>query len=169
MRRFAVLTVLVPLLGCGDSVPQVDFGGEDLGPERFAVLSQDGDVKMGLTDDFVFFAVSDSVIADVRGGIRGESGAEEGTFLSGVLETVVGKALDFRARIPVTEIRDIRWADGAMRFEFLDADRRLGEQFQVDDEPVTEAFGEAEVRAFSEAFRQLTAVSDREPAADRRQ
>ena len=158
MRSLIAVALAAVLVGCGDSDNDVDFGGEDRGPDLHAVVSEDGSVKMGLTMDYVYFALSDSarmearreVEADVEGG--GVSG-----FFSRMMSGVLGKALSFRAKYPVTEIRDIRWEDGRMRMEFTDPDRRIEESIQMseNDEPITRMFGEEAVQEFGAVFRAL--------------
>lgn len=161
MRRLLRVSLLVPVLmtlpGCGDQQdPQVDFGGDELGPDRHAMTSRDGDVKMGLTDDFVYFTLSDSVVAEARSDMQADA-EEEGAqgFFGSLVEKTVGKALGFRARLSVDEVADIRWEGGEMRIDFEDPDRRLSNHFEVNDRPVSEAFLEDDVRAFSEAFRRV--------------
>ena len=150
-----LMSLLGALAACDRPDADVDFGGEDLGAERFSVLSENGGVKMGLTDRVVYFALSDSVLNEVRSDMEREKEKKGlGGIIGGILSKTVGKALGFRAKYPVEEIRDIRWQDGEMRVEFEDGDRRL-EDFKIDDRPVTEAFSEESVRAFAEAFRQV--------------
>lgn len=163
MGKRLMALVAVPLLaglaGCGDRPDaQMDLGDEDLGPDRYTMVSDEGDVKMGLTDEFVYFALSDSTTAEVRAELRSKS-EEEGAsgFFGGLLERTVGKMVGFRARVPVAEIRDIRWEDGEMRVEFTDPDRRLGDNFEFNDRPVTDAFAEEDVRRFAEEFRRVKA------------
>lgn len=154
--RFALL-LLVPLLGCGDSGNEMDFGGEEIGPDRHAMLSEEGDVKMGLTDRYVYLALSDSIVADARSEMRGDTSEGKGGLFGQVLEGTVGKALSFRAKLLVSEIEDVRWEDDRMRVVFTDPDRTLGENFQVDDRPIDEAFAEDDVREFGEALRRVKA------------
>lgn len=150
------VALAVALVGCGDRGNQVDFGGEEMGPDVHAVVSEDGNVKLGLTLEYVYFALSDSARAEAQRELDDDAEAEgvKG-FFGGVMRGVLGKALAFRARYPVAEIQDIRWEDGRMRLEFTDPDRRLDDNLQVEDEPVTEAFSEEAVREFSAVFRTL--------------
>ncbi len=157
LMALVAVPLLVGLAGCGDRPDmEMDLGGEDLGPDRYSIVSEEGEVKLGLTDRFVYFALSDSTMAEIRAEMRSKS-EEEGAsgFFGGLLEKTVGKALGFRARIPVEEIRDIRWADGEMRVEFTDPDRRLGDDFQFNDRPMADAFAEEDVRRFAEEFRRV--------------
>ena len=165
MRSLLVVTLVAALAACGDRGGGVEFDGEDLGPDVHAVLSEDGSVKMGLTEEWVYFALSDSVRAEARAELDAdaEAGGARG-FFGGIMRSIVGKALGFRATYAVAEIRDIRWEDGEMRFVFEDPDRRLDENLQLsDDASVTEIFAEAEVREFAEAFRE---VRERQDGAD---
>lgn len=148
------LALMLTLIGCGDR-DQVDFSGDELGAELHSILSEDGFVKMGLTREWVYFALSDSARAEAQSEIRedAEAGGVRG-FFGGIMESVLGRALGFRAKFAVSDIQDIRWEDGRMRFVFDDPDRRVDENLQIgEDGDVTEAFTEEEVRAFAEVFR----------------
>ncbi len=159
MKRFLALALLVPLAACGDrDRPDVDFGGSDLGPDMYAIHSRDGGVKMGLTPEFVYFALSDSVVQAARAQVDSSTDAEDAPgFIGGLVQKTVGKALRFRARYAVADVQDIRWEDGKMRFVFTDPDRRLDDSFSVDDQPATEAFSQADVEGFAEVFRKVKA------------
>jgi hypothetical protein len=158
MKRVMAVALLVPVLACGDRrEADVDFGGEDLGPDRYSMVSQEGEVKMGLTDEFVYVSLSDEAVETARSEMR-EGAEKEGVagMVGGIVEKTVGKALGFRARFAVAEIEDIRWEDGEMRIVFVDPDRRLDERsFHVDDRPLTEAFSQEDVEAFAREFRAL--------------
>lgn len=157
MRSLIAIALAATLAGCGDRGNQVDFGGDDIGPDIEAIHSQDGSVKMALTQDWVYFALSDSMRAEAQaeldadadaGGLRG--------FFGGLMQGVLGKALDFRAKYAVAEIRDIRWEAGRLRVEFVDPDQRLDRNLEIgENESVDEAFAEEDVRRLSEAFRTL--------------
>jgi hypothetical protein len=116
---------------------------------------------MGLTREWVYLALSDSVREEARDEVaaKTDSGGVKG-FFGGLLRSAVGKALSFRAKYAVSEIRDIRWEDGRMVVEFVDPDRRIQENFEADGKPVTEAFAEEDVRGFSDAFRALKQGED---------
>ena len=162
MRIFAATLLALTLAGCGDPGNEVDFSGDEIGPDIHAIVSDDGVVKMGLTREWVYFALSDSTRAEAEAEL--EADAEEGGiqgFFGGIMRNVVGKALNFRAKYAITEIRDVRWEDGRMRFEFVDPERRLDDNLELgEDRSVTEAFGEEAVKEFAEAFRAVKEEGD---------
>jgi hypothetical protein len=150
MRTLIALTLALALIGC-DRGTDVDFGGETMGPDLHAIVSEDGSVKMGLTREFVYFALSDSARTQAQTELDEDA---EQSFLGGIMRGLVGKALDFRAKYAVSTIEDIRWEDGRMQVVFTDPDRSLDEVLKIrDDQPVGETFTEDAVRAFAEAFR----------------
>ena len=154
MRTMMVMALALTLMGCGDR-DKVDFSGDELGVELHSILSEDGFVEMGLTREWVYFALSDSARSEAQAEIREDAEADGVRgFFGGLMQSVLGKALDFRAKFAVSEIEDIRWEDGRMRFVFEDPDRRIDENLQIgEDGSVTEAFSEEQVRAFAEVFR----------------
>jgi hypothetical protein len=157
MRSLMVMVLAATVVACGDRSDRVDFSGEDLGPDLHAITTDDGALKMGLTREWVYFTLSDSVRSEIESELaaKTDSGGVKG-FFGGLMRSAVGKALGFRARYAVAEIRDIRWEDGRMVVEFTDPDRGLDDNLTTDDdEPITEAFAETDVQALSEVFRGL--------------
>lgn len=158
MRSLIVAVLAVAVVACGDRSNQVDFSADDIGPDVQAIVSRDGNLKLGLTRDLLYVTLSDSVRAEAReelesqargGGIKG--------FFARLATRAVGKALNFRATYPVAEIRDIRWEDGGLKVEFMDPDRNIEGHVRIndDDESITEAFTEEDVLALSQAFHAL--------------
>jgi hypothetical protein len=162
MNRSAAFPLLAALLlvlpACDRDRPDVDFGGRDLGPELFSVVSRDDAIKVSLTDDYLVFSlteqVRESARADVARDMEGERGRAAQVAL-GVLGKTVDRALAFRARYALDEIEDIRWEDGEMRVVFTDRRRQLPESFQVEGEPVTRAFDEDAVLDLADEFHHL--------------
>ncbi|HUG39196.1 MAG TPA: hypothetical protein VMM12_01860 [Longimicrobiales bacterium] len=69
MRHWLALLLIASAAACGDGGADVDFGGADVGEDRFAIRSADGAVRLALTDDVVYFALTDSVLAEARADI----------------------------------------------------------------------------------------------------
>lgn len=61
MRTLIMVTLALTVTAAGcDDGNQVDFSGDDLGPELHSILSEEGFIKLGLTREWVYFALSDS-------------------------------------------------------------------------------------------------------------
>lgn len=150
------LAALLATTGCGGDRPDVDLGGRDVGPDLFAIETTDGGVRMVLTDEFVYLALTDSVREEARGEMQAAADQEGASgAIAGFVERTVGKALSFRAMFPVDEIEDVRWEDGEMRVVFTTRRRNLDDMFHTGDEPVTRAFAEEDVRNFGDELRAL--------------
>jgi hypothetical protein len=160
MKKLLILALLAPVLGCGGDRGELDLGGDEMGPDRFAVESREGEIKMALTDRYVYFALSEAAVTEARSDMEEELKGKEGLggLIGGVVSSAVGRALESRIRYPIEQVRDIRWEDGTMVFELEGGRRRLDEKtLRVDDRPVTEAFDQAAVEAFATEFRRAKA------------
>lgn len=160
MRRALVLALLAPIAACGGDRGDVDMGGEDIGPDRFAVESLEGEVKLGLTDRFVYFSLSEAAAERARAEMEEELEGKEGLggLIGGVVTSAVDRALSFRVKYTLEQIRDIRWEDGRMVIIMEDGGRRMDEDIlSVDDRPATEAFSQEAVEAFAAEFRRAKA------------
>jgi hypothetical protein len=160
MRTSVTAALALPLLtvamACGDR-PDVDFGGRDVGPELFAIVSTDGAVRLALTDDYVYLAVTDQTRDEVRDELRSAAEQERGVSgrVVGFVERTVGKALQARALYPVDDIEDIRWQGGELHIEFASGRKQRDVTFRIGDDEVTGVFDEEAVREFGEEFRAL--------------
>lgn len=153
--KIGMLMLLAAMAGCDGDRPDVDLGGRDIGPDLFSVLSTDGGVRMALTDDYVYLALSDSGREQALEGMS-EAREQEGAagVIAGFVEQGVDRALGFRTLLPLDEIEELRWENGEMRMVFSDGQRTL-DDIIIGDEPVTRTFSEEAVREFAEELRAL--------------
>ena len=156
MKRLIAFALIATLAGCGDR-PDMDFGGEELGPDRMVIHSEDGALRLGLTDHVLYLALSDSIVDIARQEMEDSMPREGiGGAISGFVRGGVNRALSFRAKYPIERIRDIRWEDGRMVVDLEDGERAFGDNFSAsDDRPIEEAFAEADVRALADEFHSL--------------
>jgi len=156
MGTLFLLPLAATLVACGGDRADMDFGGRDIGPDLFTVTSTDGNVRMALTDGFMYFALTEQVLDEVRGEMRDVTEKEGAAgLIGGFVERTVGKALQARALYPLDEVEDVRWEDDAMQVVFTQRRRSIDDAFRVSDEPITTAFSEDAVRAFGEELRAL--------------
>ena len=156
LRALAATTLLFATAACGDDAGgDVDMSGDELGPDRFAVLSENEEIKLGLTDDVVYFALSDSSRQEAQQAMAEAEveGGRLGNLIGGAVRQGVDRALAFKVTYPIDRIRDIRWQDDRLVIELLDGTIGPGDDFQVDDESAANAFRQEDIEAFAAAFR----------------
>ena len=168
MRSGLLMAGLILVAGCSDE-PSVRFDVTDddslfagsvvtLEPgDQFAVLSRDGVVKLGLTQDHVYFTASDAVREHVDETLEREMGESDSRFaraISGAVRRGVRSALEFDVDFRVDEVRDVDYVDGELVFDWVDPDQSdMLDHVEVDNRPITRAFDEENGRAFVQAFR----------------
>ncbi len=109
-------------LGVGDAGALVRGGDPPLGPGDVRVVSTDGALVLALLGDTVRMRLGDSVTAKLRREV--EAGADSasgfGGFVARTVKGAVGGAMAeaarFAVRVPVTEVRELRYEDGELRF-----------------------------------------------------
>ena len=89
---------------------------EPLGPGDVRITSTDGAFVLALVGDSVRMQLSDSLRRSVRHDI--DTSAKDGFagLITRSVSGIVGNAMGFVVRIPVSEIDDIRFEDGHIRF-----------------------------------------------------
>jgi hypothetical protein len=98
--------------------------GDDppLGPGDVRVTSTDGALVLAVIGDTVRVRLGDSVAARVRRGVGegADGGSGFGGFVARTVKGAVGGAMAeatrFAVRVPVAEVRDLRYEDGELRF-----------------------------------------------------
>lgn len=160
-RPAAALLLVLAVAGCDDRGMRFDMdtpAGElpADADDRFSILSRGGEVKLGLTDEAVYVRLSDEVLSDVDAEMKEEVEDLDGlgARIASAVTEGVSKGLRSRISWGVDDIRDIRWEDDRLVFEFEDG-RHGPDRVQVDGEDFQEAFSEDDGRAFIDAFREV--------------
>lgn len=123
--------------------------------DRYAIHSSGGEVKMGLTDEHVYFRLSDETLAEIERDMKRDTENEEGLggAIAGAVTRGVSDLLRHRLQYRVEEIRDLHYDEGAFRIEFEDGSYKAPEMQSGDSG--TPLFEDAEAQRFIEAFRDL--------------
>ncbi|HUF12683.1 MAG TPA: hypothetical protein VMN78_06275 [Longimicrobiales bacterium] len=172
-NRMPICTLALLGVACGDDPsPRVDFDLDDdtvfAGADAtlaegdvFAVLTENGAVKLGLTEDRVYFEVSEAVREHIDreiGSGMEESDSRLARSIGSAVRRGVSRALDIEFDFDVVDIRDVDYRDGELVFDFEDdGDQRTLRNMKIDDEPLTRSFAEGDARAFVAAFRRVKA------------
>jgi hypothetical protein len=102
-----------------DSAKAAESAAEPLGPGDVRVVSTDGNFILALVGDSVRMQLSDSLRSKVREEIDSSAGGGVGGMIARTVSGAVSSAMGFVVRIPVTEIDDIRYEDGKIKFGTL--------------------------------------------------
>jgi hypothetical protein len=130
MRTLLLLPVVAVLAACsgGGTVGDVNVAFSDdsaAAPLRLdegdvAVTSTDGVAVLALVGDTVRMQLTDSLRRSVRAGVDssvGEVGGALGGMIARTVGQAVGGAMGFVLRLPVAEVENVRYEEGAIRFE----------------------------------------------------
>ena len=155
-RGAATLLVLTVLLaGCGDA-PAVRFGEEEgtaATPDLEAIETRDGHIRLALTEEEIYLALSENVLEDVERDMAEEDTPREGVggrIASAVLSGVT-QALRSRIAWDLEEVERLEYVDGELRV-WLENGRRAWEGVEADGEPMGEQFSRADAERFIAAF-----------------
>jgi hypothetical protein len=122
--------------------------------DSLTITNRDGSVNLGLAGGEVWMALSDSLRTELRDKLARDTAAStEGGGLGGFIERTVKQnvqgLLDQRITRPLDEIRDARYENGRIVFEYSGSSLMKFENIKVnDDQPVLASFREDDARRF---------------------
>lgn len=166
---FATFSLSI-LLGCtiqsdhssSDSSTSIKFGFGDsvsrmpvLGPKDVRITSTDGALVLSLIGDTVRMQLSDSLRNSVSAEVTKDvdaSGDKSG--IGGLIAKSVSKAVSgamgFTVRVPATDVQNLRYEDGHIRFELRNRDSQVN---LSSDSNRNATFLEADARRFIDAVK----------------
>ena len=133
----------------------VTFASEIAGTEVTSILTEGGEVRLGLTDEVLYFGLTDQVAGTIEKELdEAESEGGLGGFLAGAVSNVVVGELTTPVQIPLGTVHDVRYENGRLEIDF--EGQHAAVDLEIDDEPVDQQFDPEEARRFAEAFHELT-------------
>lgn len=124
-----------------------------------AIETRDGNVVLALGEDEVFMRLSDKALAEASKELKTRDTDPKDTKVGAMIEDMVKKgiekAINSRIVYQLHEIRDVRYEDGEIRFEYRDKHVMSFETFKgEDDENVMSRFRPDDARRFVSAVKQ---------------
>lgn len=158
IRALLLAFLLLPLAACGDdpSDPELTRSA-DRAADRATLTSTGGEVMAGLTDEHLYFGLSDETRAEVEAEMArevDEAGEGLGGDIARAVTGAVSKAIGYRVQYRIEDVRDLRWEDGLFVIEF---ENGRVERPKVDDDAHGMQFDEREAEDFIAAFDKLKA------------
>jgi hypothetical protein len=137
-----------------DSGVKVAFGGDSasrapaMGPDDVKITSSDGALMLSVIGDTVRMQLSDSLRKSVADKV--DSGAASKGGIGGMIaksvNSVVQSAMGFVVRVPATEVKNLRYEDGHLRFDT--EDERNNKVHVSGNEHDNARFNEADAKRF---------------------
>jgi len=135
-------------------------GRDEAASTGFVITNRSGAVDLGLDDARVWVQLSDSVRRTVREQLATDTGKAAdtsagalGAFIERTVKKSVQGALDQRLSRPLSDIEDVRYEDGEIRFTYTGSSLVKFDTFKVNDEPVMRSFASEDARRFVAAVR----------------
>lgn len=165
MHRYSLAALALLFAACAPDAPAVEeetpaessvsFDSDIAGTEVTSIVTEGGEVRLGLTDEVLYFGLTDRVAGEVEKGLDdAESEGGLGGFIAGAVSNAVVGALTTPIQIPLDDVRDVRYEDGRLDIDFEGEHSTV--DLEIDDEPVDQQFDPEEARRFAEAFHELT-------------
>jgi hypothetical protein len=123
--------------------------------EDVRIQTTKGELDMALIGDTISAGLAPGAVAKVRQ--ETDTAAVHGSGLGGSIErlvkSTVQSAVTSRVSFPVSAVKDVRYRNGAIEFEWKERPTRLFEHTKVNGKPFLESFSPADAERFVQAVR----------------
>jgi hypothetical protein len=127
---------------------------------RIAIVTEDDDAMLVLTDDVVAVQLSDRVMRKVRRELRKEEDLDDDNALAHAIKAAVLSGvralLDHSAVCSIRDLRDVDYRHGRLVFTTEDGER-IFDDIDVNGEDVMSGFSDRDARVFVREFRRIKA------------
>ena len=182
MLRFSILALALLTTGCNADEPtaedrlagEVEEAVRDAGPFEVqadgvaisstvdgghveSILTRDGQMEMGLTDQVLYSRLSKQAQTDIQADLKESTQDQEG--IGGRIARAVAQAaaenIGTAVQIPVADIRDLRVEGDRLTIEMADGRGSPFGSVETDGTPLLEAFAPADAQRLADAFQNL--------------
>ena len=154
----AVLAASLLLTSCSrhrddDERSSLSQAGAPAGDVRIQTTS--GELDMALIGDTISAGLTPDALAKVRRetDTAHVSSSGIGGSIERMVKSTVQSAVSNRVAFPVSAVKDVRYRDGAIEFEWNERPTRLFEQTKVNGKPFLASFAPQDAERFVEAVR----------------
>jgi len=134
-------------------VPSTD----SLGPGDLRIYNADSSVDLVLQGDRILAGLSPKTVAKVRGELDTSGRHDTSAFggaISQIVKRTVASAIGTHVAFPLSQIRDIRYDDGRMEFDWVDGGHhQLFNGTNVDGKNESNSFRQEDAQRFIDAVR----------------
>jgi hypothetical protein len=157
--RFPILlTVALLSAACSrrsDDTPRSAEVRTEAVPDDIRIQTTNAELDLALAGDTISAGLTPRALAKVRQ--ETDTSTVHATGMGGSIERLVKSsvqsAVSSRVRFPVSAVKDVRYENGAIRFEWNERPTRLLDQTKVNDKPFLESFRPEDAQRFVDAVR----------------
>ena len=157
--RFPILLALVLLSGaCSkrpDDAARPAVVRAEAVPDDIRIETTNAELDLALAGDTISAGLTPRALEKVRK--ETDTASVHATGVGGSIErlvkSTVQSAVSSRVRFPVSAVKDVRYENGAIRFEWNERPTRLLDQTKVNDKPFLESFRPDDAQRFVDAVR----------------
>jgi hypothetical protein len=119
------------------------------------IVTEDGGVDLALIGDTISGGLSQQTVDKVKretdtGAVQGSGfGAEIERMVKGTVQSAIGT----RAAFPLSAVRDVRYENGKLIFDWADKPQNMFGKVNVNKKDVMESFSPADAQRFVDAVR----------------
>jgi hypothetical protein len=140
---------------------------DSLGPGDLRIYSSDSTIELVLTGDKILAGLSLKMVEQIKAKIDTSTSKDTsglGASISSMVKRSVAGAIGTHAAFPLAEVRDLRYVNGQITFDWTDGrDRPIFENTNINGTKASKSFREADVQRLIAAVRarkaELGAVS----------
>ena len=154
----AVLTASLLMTSCsrhrddeeGEAVARAGVTGGDV-----RIQTTSGELDMAMVGDTISAGLAPDALAKVRRetDTARVSSSGIGGSIERMVKSTVQSAVSSRVAFPVSAVKDVRYRDGAIEFEWNERPTRLFEQTKVNGKPFLASFAPQDAERFVDAVR----------------
>jgi hypothetical protein len=157
--RFPILLTLALLCGAcsrhSDDAPPSGAVRAEAVPDDIRIQTTNAELDLALAGDTISAGLTPRALARVRQ--ETDTATVHTTGVGGSIERMVKSsvqsAVSSRVRFPVSAVKDVRYENGAIRFEWNERPTRLLDQTKVNNKPFLESFPPEDAQRFVDAVR----------------
>jgi len=132
-----------------------------IAPGDMRIYNRDSTVDLILAGNRILAGLSPKTIAKVKDAVSSKTAGETtgiGGSIAQIVKTSVASAIGTHASYPISEIRDIRYEDNTIVFDWKNGDKHeLFTNTKVDGEKVSRTFRQEDAERFIEAVKERMA------------
>ena len=158
-RSTIVLAAVVLVAACSrgsrDDAPRSGTVASAPAAADVRIQTTTGQLDLALAGDTISAGLAGDVLAKARHATDSakSSGGGFGSSIEQMVANTVLNAVSSRVRFPVSAVKDVRYENGAIVFEWNERPTRLFEQTKVNGKPFLESFSPEDAERFVRAVR----------------